>query len=380
VKVALAAALLLWTAPLAAQGIERKEVEPGQWLTSYIPFVAAAPNDGPTIEFRVWHWQKAAWSDRVTNAVQLAGRAGWSPRGSWLAIGRLEWPRLADGWRLAAQVQATHDQRWGYYGLGNTIDADRDLETDEQPYYNQVRRRRFLGYADVTRRLAGPLSVSLAAYGTSANFDARPGPSYFREDFAEAFTQNEASARLALVLDLRDREYDVRRGALIEGGYQVGVSTESFGRWYGIARGWVSPTPTTVIGARAFAANLSGTPTLESRLTLPAWENTMSTLGGEESHRAVPNGRFTGRGVIGANLEARQAVKDFQGFGAVGVLGFVDGGRAFETEDWTLTFDDWTVGGGGGVWLRVLQGSVLQFTAGFAEGESFLGFRTAWSF
>jgi hypothetical protein len=28
----------------------------------------------------------------------------------------------------------------------------------------------------------------------------------------------------------------------------------------------------------------------------------------------------------------------------------------------------------------VMQGSVLQFTAGFAEGESFLGFRTAWCF
>ena len=73
-------------------------------------------------------------------------------------------------------------------------------------------------------------------------------------------------------------------------------------------------------------------------------------------------------------------MKDFEGFGAVGVLGFVDGGRVFEAENWTLTLDDWTVGGGAGIWLRVLQGNVLQFTAGFAEGDSFLGFRTAWSF
>ena len=153
-------AALLWAAPLAAQGIEKQEVEPGQWLTSYIPFIASAPNDGPTLEFRVWHWKKAAWGERVTNAVQLSGRVGWSPRGSWLAIGRFEWPGLADGWRLATQVQATHDQRWGYYGLGNTVDADPDLETDEQPYYNQVRRRRVLGYADLTRRLTGPLSAS----------------------------------------------------------------------------------------------------------------------------------------------------------------------------------------------------------------------------
>jgi hypothetical protein len=58
----------------------------------------------------------------------------------------------------------------------------------------------------------------------------------------------------------------------------------------------------------------------------------------------------------------------------------VDGGRSFEDEGFSLTFEDWTVGGGGGIWLRVMQGSVLQFTAGFAEGDSFLGFRTAWSF
>lgn len=376
----LAAALLCWAMPAAAQGVHVEEAEPGQWLTSYIPFLAAAPNDGPTLEFRVWHWKKAPWGERVTNSVQLTGRVGWSPRGSWLAIGRLDVPRLADGWRLAAQVQATRDQRWGYYGLGNTTEVDFDLANEAQPYYYQVRRRRFLGYVDVTRRLTGPLAASFAVYGTSANFATRPGPSLFGNDFGAELTQNEVSARVALVLDLRDREYDTRRGALVEGGYQVGVSKESYGRWYGVARGWFSPTATTVLAARAFAANLSGTPTLESRLTLPTWETTMSSLGGEESHRAVPNGRFTGRGVLGANLEARQAVKDFGGFGAVGVLGFVDGGRVFEQEDFALSFDQWTVGGGGGIWLRVMQGSVLQFTAGFAEGESFLGFRTAWSF
>ena len=379
-RLGLAAALLLWAAPAAAQVVRVEDAPPGRWLTSYIPFIAAAPNDGPTLEFRVWHWRKAEWGDRVTNAVQLTGRVGASPNGSWLAIGRLDWPRLAPGWRLAAQVQATHDNRWGYYGLGNTTGIDRDLEDAQQPYFYQARRRRYLAYADVTRRLTGPLSASFALYGTSASFESRPGPSQFREDFSEALTQNEGSARLALVLDLRDREYDPRRGVLMEAGYQAGLSDDSWGRWYGIARGWLSPTTSTVLAARAFAGNLTGTPTLESRLTLPSWENTMSALGGEESHRAVPNGRFTGRGVLGANLEARQAVKSFGGFGAVGVLGFVDGGRSFESEGFSLTLEDWTVGGGGGVWLRVMQGSVLQFTAGFAEGESFLGFRTAWSF
>ena len=32
----------------------------------------------------------------------------------------------------------------------------------------------------------------------------------------------------------------------VEAGYQAGVWDESYGRWYGIARGWYSPTATTV--------------------------------------------------------------------------------------------------------------------------------------
>jgi hypothetical protein len=135
-----------------------------------------------------------------------------------------------------------------------------------------------------------------------------------------------------------------------------------------------------VLAARAWAADLNGTPTLESRLTLPAWETTFETLGGEESHKGVPFGRFTGEGVLAGNLEVRQAVKDFGGFGAIGLLGFVDGGRVFEDEPFALTFDGWTVGGGGGIWLRVMQGSVMQFTTGIAEGRTYLGFQTAWSF
>ena len=78
--------LLLIPAHASAQRIERKPAYPGQWLTSYIPFVATLPNDGPSIEFRARHWQMADYEDRVTHNIAWIGRAAWSPwGGSWLA-------------------------------------------------------------------------------------------------------------------------------------------------------------------------------------------------------------------------------------------------------------------------------------------------------
>lgn len=375
----LVALLLAGATPLAAQKVEVRELAPGEWLTSYIPFIAAAPNDGPTLEWRMRRWQMAAYEDRVTHARAYTLRAGASIRGSWFGIVRAELPRLGDGWRLAAELRASSDARWGFYGLGNTTGVDRDQEGDAAPNLFDVRRTRYLGYADVTRRLAGPLHLSLAAYGTIADFDARDGPTVFGSVFGESLLQREASVRAALVLDLRDREFLTRRGLLAEAGYQAGISDESFGRWYGVVRGWAAPTRTTVVAGRVLAANLGGTPTLESQLTLPTWEVTTAVLGGEESHRGVPNGRFTGRGVLAANLEVRQAIKDFGEWGALGVLLFGDGGRVFDG-DMALTFDDWTLGAGGGLWARVLRNNLFVFTVGAAEGRPFVGFRSAWAF
>jgi hypothetical protein len=373
----LLAASLLLASPLAAQGVEVTRPAEGQWLTSYIPFIAAAPNDGPSLEWRMRRWRMADYEDRVTADVAWSLRAGWAPRGSWFGMLRLDQPRLGDGWRLAAEARAQHDHRWGYYGLGET--GELDVEAQGGTYW-RVARTRYLAWGEVTRRLTGPLHAALGVYGTAATFDALPGSSRFREELGSEVRQEEASARLALVLDLRDREYDTRQGALLEAGWQGGVSDETYGRLYGIARGWFSPTPTTTIAARALASNLSGTPTLESRVTLPAWEGPLSTIGGEDSHRGVPNGRFTGRGALGAGLEVRQAVKDFGDWGAGGLLGFVDAGRAFEAEDFALTLDGWTVGGGGGVWVRALRNNVFVLSVGFAEGETFVGFRTGWAF
>ncbi len=372
--------ILASVSPLSAQHIETKETYPGEWLTSYYPFIATLPNNGPSIEFRGQHWQMAPYGGPVTTAIRFNVRAAWAPwGGSWLGDVGMSAPLLAPGWRLMADIQAGRDTRYGYYGLGNTNTLDPDLTKDSLPYLYRVNRALYAATVDVTRRIAGPLGVSVMLNGARTDFNSLSPTSVFQDQFGATVGQTEGSVTGALVLDLRDNEYDTRRGALFEAGAQYGISDEHYSRWYGIARGWVPATRTTVLAARLFLSNLSGTPTLLAQQTIPGWEAPYATLGSEDSHRALPYGRFTGTGLIGTNLEVRQAIVDKGEYGALGIVLFVDAGRSFE-DDFKLTFDEWTVGAGGGISLRILRGNVFVLTYGIAKNESHVGFRTGWMF
>ena len=84
--------------PALAQGVSTKKAYPGQWLTSYYPFIATLPNNGPSFELRAQHWQMAPYEAPVTAAVLFSGRAAWAPwGGSWLANVGMEAPLLAKG-------------------------------------------------------------------------------------------------------------------------------------------------------------------------------------------------------------------------------------------------------------------------------------------
>jgi hypothetical protein len=62
------------------------------------------------------------------------------------------------------------------------------------------------------------------------------------------------------------------------------------------------------------------------------------------------------------------------------LIAFLDAGRVFEGESWKLTLDDMKVGGGGGVGLRIMRGTVLTFNfAGGPDGYNF-SWGTGWMF
>jgi hypothetical protein len=81
---------------------------------------------------------------------------------------------------------------------------------------------------------------------------------------------------------------------------------------------------------------------------------------------------LAGRHTLFGNLEVRHDLLAFGDLGAITLLGFVDAGRVFETENFKLTTNDLKVGGGGGVALRILRSSIFTFNlAGGPDGFNY---------
>jgi outer membrane protein assembly factor BamA len=336
------------------------------WRTSYFPYFTGGTNDGPVLAFRVHHFQPAEYEDRVTTNAALTADAGITHRGSRHVSVKFRAPQLWENWRFSALVAAVREARFGYFGLGNETVKNDDLVTPDQPFLYRVRRARYGGKLEATRRIRGPWQAGLLAYVEHTRFSTLPLPSLFRNDFGTELTETDVSGRVALVYDTRDNEYNTRQGLLLEAGAQVGSGNDGYTRLYSVLRGYVSPREGTVVAARLAASGMGGDPTLNARYYVPTWENQIPVLGGQYSHRSFDTGRFAGKHVLFGNLEVRHDLLPFGDLGAITLLAFLDAGRVFEGESFELTADDVKVGGGGGVALRILRSSI--FTFNFAGG------------
>jgi outer membrane protein assembly factor BamA len=363
---------LFWAARLVAQvpdSSERAdtEAEPKTpWRTSYFPYLTSAPNDGPLLAFRVHYFQPAEYDDRVTTNAALTGEAGITPRGGRQVILRFRAPQLWHNWRVKILAAAVREVRFGYFGLGNATSDNSDLVTPAQPFLYRVRRARYGGQLEVTRRIRGPLQVAVQGNVEGTRFTTLPGPSLFRSDFGTELRETDVSGRVALVYDTRDKEYNTHQGLLLEVGAQAGTGGDGYTRLYTVLRGYVSPREGTVIAARLAASGMGGTPTLNARFLIPAWEDQIQVLGGQYSHRSFDAGRFAGKHVLFGNLEVRHDLLSLGDLGAITLLAFTDAGRVFENEDFKLTTKGMRWGGGGGVALRILRSTI--FTFNFAGG------------
>jgi outer membrane protein assembly factor BamA len=370
---ALLAPLLARAPALAAQ--EEDESEPrASWRTSYFPTVGGLANDGPVISARIRYWQPAPYEARTTYTAALDGSAGVSFRGTRYAAVRFRAPGLWKDWRLDASLVAERLARFGYFGLGNDTEYDKDRVGEDTPFLFRVRRIRYEGRVEVTRRIRGPFHAALRTDLGQVRFTTLPGPSAFRDDFGEGLEQNDVSGRLALIYDTRDNEFNTLRGVFAEAGAQVGSGTggDGYTRLYGVVRGYVPVREGTVVAARIVASGMGGTPDLYARFDLPTWNDQVPMLGGEHSHRSFDTGRFAGKGALFGNLEVRHDLLPFGDLGAVTLLAFLDAGRVFEEESFRITTDDVHVGGGGGIALRILRSSILTFNfAGGPDGFNF---------
>lgn len=356
---------LLWVTQLGAQEAdERPRSTP--WRTSYFPYITGGANDGPVIAFRVHHFQPAEYEDRVTANGAVTADAGITSRGSRYVTVRFRAPQLWDNWRFSTLAAAGREARFGYFGIGNETVKNEDLVTPDQPFLYRVRRARYGGKVEVTRRIRGPWQAAALANVEWTRFTALPEASLFKTDFGPELKESDIAGRVALVYDTRDNEYNTHKGLLLEAGAEVGSGGDGYTRLYSVLRGYLQLREGTVAAARLAGSGISGDPTLNARLYLPTWENQIPVLGGQYSHRSFDTGRFAGKHVLLGNIEVRHDLLAFGDLGAITLLGFLDAGRVFEGESFKLTTDGVKVGGGGGLGLRILRSSILTFN--FAGG------------
>lgn len=362
-------ALLLVTAATPAAAQDR-------WLANYYPYLASAPNAFPLIGARFDYRRDAAWDDPWLSDGSLAATIALGFEGSQMATLVFRAPGLWKDWRLFAEGYATKDHELGYYGVGNDSPYDEALTVGNSNYY-RVKRGRLGGRVEVTRRVVGHFEVAAAAGIVGVEFTHLPAPTLFGQQVGSELNETDYTGSLRAIFDTRDREYNPTRGALLQLGGLVG---NGYGQFYGDFRGFVSPGYTTTIAGRLTALGGGGTPLLNSYYDLPLWEETRLQYGGQESNRGLAAGRLIDAGQLSASLEVRQTIIDVGDFAAAGVIGFLDVGRVFPVDEFSLTTDGMAVSGGAGLLFRALKGGIMTLNFGWGADGYVFSATTGWAF
>lgn len=353
-RVGLIAALGLIAFPLSAQESQ------APWRLSYFPYVTLSPNDGLMGIARAIWFRQAGWDDRYTLANSVALEAGYSTRNAWLARATWANPALAPDWRLVAHAEVGHEPRFG--------DPDAPFERDRATLWT-----------DVTRRIVGPVHVA-----------TRAGLRRERWEIGDAVSDDlDVTMRGAVVVDLRDREFEVNRGALLEAGVLFGLGGENgYRAAYTHLRGWVSPLPYLRLTGRVAWRQPVYLGSTASAIEFPGWEGDFTVVGGHRSHRGLGTGQLRGEGFTLAGAEARFDILNVGEMGALTVFAFADGGRLLESGSVLghcsptcpdVPEHDWHWGGGGGIALRVLRAATLTISGSGGDGETRWYVGSGWS-
>lgn len=355
--------LAVVAAPLAAQ----TDQEP--WRDSYYPVIAYSGNDGVSFGARFALTQRADYDAPYFHKGAFIADASISTSGSYLVGLRLKAPGIRRGWRFDLSTSAAKQSRFEFYGLGERTSYHADSVTNDQPYYYKVRRAQLLAKAEVGRRLVGRWWLTGMAAWKQSDFTDFPGPSIFSDAFGSTLSESDAMGRLGLVYDSRENEYDTHRGLLVDVGLLHGTGDgDGYDRWTAEARGWVpfGEWRSTWLSGRVVASDATGDLPLDARFYLPVWEGQVRVLGGAESHRGMLDQRYVGRGLLFGNLTVHHDLFNAGGLAAGGLLLFADAGRVFEDDDFAFTTEGMKVGGGAGLYFRLMQTGVYTFN--FAQG------------
>ena len=194
---------------------------------------------------------------------------------------------------------------------------------------------------------------------------------------------DDASARIGLVFDTRDREAATQRGALLEAIHTRADSNVlgdvTYSRTSISARGFLSLGERWGLAGRVAGQSMGGNPPLGSRFMIEESDREYSGLGGPDSHRGLFWNRFVDADVLFGNLEVRYALIPYA-LRTVAVA-FLDVGRVFPPGEFSLTTDDLKVGGGAGLLVHFLsETAVLGFSTAYGPDGFNLLVHYRWPF
>jgi outer membrane protein assembly factor BamA len=216
------------------------------------------------------------------------------------------------------------------------------------------------------------------------------GPSLFAIDLANqrdptmGVATNDVSARIGLVVDTRDDEVAPTSGIVVGAG--VGVADAdvagdlTYTRATVAAQGFLSPSPLFTVAARVVGQAMGGTPRFGTYYLIEGGTRFYEGLGGSATHRALAGNRYLGRDKLFGNLEARYTLSGIPTLYRISLVGFLDAGRVFETEDFRLTTEDLKVGGGTGLIVQIGRAGIAGFTVGVGPDGIESDFHTRWTF
>ncbi len=299
-------------------------------------------------------------------------------------------PGLSEGWRFSGQLLARRRAKDNYFGIGNATVREPDSITDAQPNFYRAIRNRYVARGEVQRKIVGPLRL-LAGFNIERWRIGTPeGPSLITKDLINGVDPtigvgtNDFSLRFGLILDTRDDEVAPERGVHIQaivGAADADVAGDvTYSRTTVSAAGFVTATPRLQFAARVVGQHMSGTPPFGTYYHVDGADQYYNTLGGSASHRALVSNRFLGRDQLFTNVEVRYTIFAIPTLYRVSVLGFLDAGRVFQTDDFRLTTDDFKVGGGSGLFIQVGRAGLAGVTLGVGPDGAIPEFHTRWTF
>jgi hypothetical protein len=299
-------------------------------------------------------------------------------------------PKLIDGWRFLAALEGRRDARERYFGIGNGSTFDKTNESDDNPYYYRSDAQRIFGRVEVQRRIIGGLRLFAGVHAERWRIDTLSGASQLATDRSSGAdatigrTVGDVSTRLGIVFDTRNDEPAPTRGVLLEAIVGFADSTFAGGVSYRratlSARAYLPLRYNLAIAARIAGQSMSGTPPLGSYYHFEASDRPFRTLGGSDSHRAIPPRRLLDADKLLANLDIRYDLIVEPTLFRVTAVGFVDAGRVFPSGKFKLTTEDLMVGGGAGLLLQLFRTGIIGTTGAVGPDGVVFFLHTWWPF